>query len=36
MFREARVFAVFGGSEEILLDLGVRQAARQFNGAPKL
>jgi hypothetical protein len=36
MFREARVFAVFGGSEEVLLDLGVRQAARQYVNAPKL
>lgn len=36
MFREARVFAVFGGSEEILLDLGVRQAARLYHASPKL
>eukprot|EP01126_Amoeba_proteus_P021520 TRINITY_DN2187_c0_g1_i1.p1 TRINITY_DN2187_c0_g1~~TRINITY_DN2187_c0_g1_i1.p1 ORF type:complete len:546 (-),score=99.66 TRINITY_DN2187_c0_g1_i1:146-1783(-) len=30
LFREARVFTVFAGSEEIMLDLGVRQAAREY------
>jgi len=28
LFREARVYTVFAGSEEIMLDLGVRQAMR--------
>jgi alkylation response protein AidB-like acyl-CoA dehydrogenase len=36
LFREARVYSVFAGSEEVMLDLGVRQAARQYKGAPKL
>lgn len=36
LFREARVFTVFAGSEEVMLDLGVRQAARLYKGAPKL
>lgn len=30
LFREARVFTVFAGSEEIMLDLGVKQALRQY------
>jgi len=29
LFREARVYTVFAGSEEIMIDLGVRQAMRQ-------
>lgn len=29
LYREVRAFAIPGGSEEILLDLGVRQALRQ-------
>jgi len=36
LFREARVYSVFAGSEEVMLDLGVRQAARQYKSAPKL
>eukprot|EP01127_Copromyxa_protea_P002845 TRINITY_DN12779_c0_g1_i1.p1 TRINITY_DN12779_c0_g1~~TRINITY_DN12779_c0_g1_i1.p1 ORF type:complete len:541 (+),score=167.05 TRINITY_DN12779_c0_g1_i1:146-1624(+) len=30
LFREARVFTVFAGSEEIMLDLGVKQALREY------
>jgi len=30
LFREARVFTVFAGSEEIMLDLGVKQALRTY------
>lgn len=29
LYREVRAFAIPGGSEEIMLDLGVRQALRQ-------
>eukprot|EP01125_Pyxidicula_operculata_P013465 TRINITY_DN446_c0_g2_i6.p1 TRINITY_DN446_c0_g2~~TRINITY_DN446_c0_g2_i6.p1 ORF type:complete len:529 (+),score=122.42 TRINITY_DN446_c0_g2_i6:1-1587(+) len=29
LWREARVYTIFAGSEEIMLDLGVRQAVRQ-------
>lgn len=29
LYREVRAFAIPGGSEEIMLDLGIRQALRQ-------
>jgi len=30
LFREARVYTVFAGSEEIMLDFGVKQALKQY------
>jgi len=36
LFREARVFTVFAGSEEIMLDLGVRQTLGQYYASAKL
>jgi len=36
LFREARVYTVFAGSEEIMLDLGVKQAMRLYEAQAKL
>lgn len=33
LYREVRAYAIPGGSEEILLDLGVRQNVRKAMGA---
>jgi alkylation response protein AidB-like acyl-CoA dehydrogenase len=30
LYREVRAFAIPGGSEEIMLDLGIRQAEKQY------
>jgi len=30
LFREARVFTVFAGSEEIMIDFGARQALKEY------
>jgi len=36
LFREARAFTVFAGSEEVMLDLGVRMAVTQWQKQSKL
>ncbi|KAI8376143.1 acyl-CoA dehydrogenase/oxidase [Radiomyces spectabilis] len=36
LYREVRAFAIPGGSEEIMLDLGVRQALKQYTTKQKL
>ena len=33
LYREVRGYAIPGGSEEVLLDLGVRQAVKQYERA---
>jgi len=36
LYREVRAYAIPGGSEEIMLDLGIRQASKQYTTKPKL
>lgn len=36
IYRDVRGMVIGGGTEEILLDLGVRQAQRQYMTKPKL
>lgn len=36
LYREVRAYAIPGGSEEIMLDLGVRQALKQYSKKSKL